>query len=140
MFDGVGYTCIPNVNNLRFLGSLPYGSEAHFLLTSTRGRSRLPARSVLLSLRLRGLHRRPAPSFPGLPLSKNSPPDCFLIHPLRRDEKRSFALCGARPEALGLACRLGRRFCCAEVSTGHPRPLDSAAFVKAGETLYIFLS
>ena len=60
---------------LKVSTSLPYGSEAHFLPTATRGRSRLSARSVLLSLRLRGLHRRPAPSFPELPLSKNSPED-----------------------------------------------------------------
>ena len=33
---------------------------------------------------------------------------------------RLFLLAGA--ERLGLACRLGRRFCFAEVSTGDPRP------------------
>ena len=32
------------------------------LRTATRGSSRLPARSALLSLRLRGVHRTPAPS------------------------------------------------------------------------------
>ena len=49
-----------------------------------------------------------------------------------------FALCGECPKALSLACRhpkgtcftaFGRRFCFAEVSTGHPHPLESASFV-----------
>ena len=29
-----------------------------------------------------------------------------------------------------LGCRLGRRFCCAEVSTGHPRPSGRAGSVR----------
>ena len=70
-----------------------------------RARSRLPARSVLL-LR-RGLHRRPAFSpagSVGASASQRSPPETRI-----------------------LACRLGRCFCFAEVSTGDPHPTTRSA-------------
>ena len=41
--------------------------------------------------------------------------------------------------AFFLGCRLGRRFCCAEVSAGDPRPLEQGGDAVEQETFIIIL-
>ena len=100
----------------KFLSRLPYGSMVTSFVSATRGH----------------------PLSQGVPSSKTVHWTVFEFTPGTSDSHaKDFALCGARPGALGLTCRFGRYCCYAAVSTGHPHPMDPAAFEKAGETLSI---